>query len=128
MTVTALRIHQGRPVVALSAVPDMNAAEALAGAELRVPVSSLPRLPEGTFYQHDLVGCRVETVDGTAVGEVDAVEGAGGESRLVLKTAAGEVLIPLVEAICTTIDTPGRRIVIAPPPGLLGLNVRSGGR
>ena len=44
----------------------MNAAEALAGLELRVPVERLAPLPAGTFYRHDLVGCRVETRDGRA--------------------------------------------------------------
>jgi ribosomal 30S subunit maturation factor RimM len=66
----------------------------------------------------------VQTVDGAAVGVVSKVEGAMGRSRLVLETARGEVLIPLVPEICTTIDPAAKRIVIAPPEGLLELNVR----
>ena len=124
MVVTAMRMQQGRPVIALSGIADMNAAEALAGAELRVPVSALAALPPGTFYQHDLVGCQVVTTDGAAVGTVVGIEGAGVESRLVVGTAGGEVLIPLVQEICPTIDTAGRRIVVQPPDGLLELNRR----
>jgi 16S rRNA processing protein RimM len=123
-TITAARLQQGWPVIALSGVDDMTAAAALAGAEFRVPVEALLTLAEGTYYRHDLIGCRVETADGQVVGEVAAVEGSGDESRLVLREQQGEILIPLVTTICITIDPPGRRIVIAPPDGLLEVNVR----
>ena len=56
-----MRFQQGRPVIGLDGVETMNDAEALAGAELRVPVERLAPLPAGTFYRHDLVGCEVET-------------------------------------------------------------------
>jgi 16S rRNA processing protein RimM len=124
VSLTAVRFQQGRPVIAIDGIADMNAAMALAGAELRISADDLAELPEGTYYRHDLVGCRVETADGTIVGEVSAVEGAGAESRLAVTAAGGEVLIPLVTEICTTIDPANRRIVIAPPDGLLELNVR----
>jgi ribosomal 30S subunit maturation factor RimM len=40
----------------------------------------------------------------------------------VVAGARGEILIPLVVGICTTIDVDGKRIVIDPPEGLLELN------
>lgn len=122
--VTAMRVHLGRPIIALDTVPTMNDAEAMAGVELRVPVADLEPLPEGMFYRHDLVGCRVETTGGAGVGEVAKVEGDLGTSRLVVQSASGEVLIPLARAICVVIDTAARRIVIDPPEGLLDLNRR----
>ena len=122
VTLTSVRFHQGRPMVAISGVDDMDAAAALAGAELRVPIDTLAVLPEGTYYQHELRGCVVETTDGATVGTVADIEGAGVDSRLMVATEHGEVLIPLVAAICTTIDPANKRIVIAPPPGLLELN------
>jgi 16S rRNA processing protein RimM len=66
--VTAMRIHLGRPIIALDGVQTMNDAEAMAGVELRVPIAELEPLPDGTYYRHDLVGCRVETTAGAAVG------------------------------------------------------------
>ena len=104
----------------------MNAAEALAGAEIRVPVRQLKALPAGTYYRHDLVGCLVETENGVTVGEVVGVEGSLTGSRLVVKTVRGEALIPLATEICTTIDPADRRIVIKPPDGLLDLNLDPG--
>jgi 16S rRNA processing protein RimM len=122
IVVTTARFQNGRPVIGLEGVQTMNDAEALAGLELRVPVEELATLPEGTFYHHDLVGCRVVTERGEPVGIVEGVEGSVGGSRLVVAGARGEILIPLASAICRTIDVPGKRIVIEPPEGLLDLN------
>jgi 16S rRNA processing protein RimM len=123
LTLTSVRFHGERPVIGVAGVESMDAAEALAGLELRVPADQLASLPEGMFYRHDLVGCRVETRLGDPVGVVSEVEGTLGGSRLVVVGAAGEVLIPLASEICTAIDPAAKRIVVDPPEGLLDLNV-----
>jgi 16S rRNA processing protein RimM len=122
LTVTTARFHRERPVIGIAGVETMNDAEALAGHELRVPIDRLAALPADTFYRHDLVGCRVEMRDGRVVGIVRDVEGTLTGSRLVLDGEGGEVLIPLVAAICTEVDAMGKRIVIDPPAGLIEAN------
>jgi 16S rRNA processing protein RimM len=118
----AVRFQHERPVVAIDGVVTMSQAEALAGCELRVPVDWLTPLPPDTFYRHDLVGCRVETLDGRAVGIVGDVEGTLAGSRLLIEGPRGEIQIPLANEICTTIDVRAKRIVVQPPEGLLELN------
>jgi 16S rRNA processing protein RimM len=122
LTVTSARFHRERPVIGIAGVDTMDGATALAGQELRVPVGRLAALPSGTFYRHDLIGCRVETGDGRTVGLVRDVEGTLTGSRLVVDGADGEVLIPLVAAICTDVDPAAKRIVIDPPDGLIDVN------
>lgn len=119
---TAVRFHQGRPVVQFEGVASMNEAEALAGAELAMPVDALGELPPETYYRHDLVGCEVTTTDRVAVGKVTAVEGSLERSRLVVAGTDGEVLIPMVDAICVKVDIAAKSIVVDPPPGLLDVN------
>ena len=120
--IVAVRFHQGRPVVGLEGVETMTAAESLAGAELKMPVEALGKLPAGTYYRHDLVGCLVQDTDGRTIGEVAAVEGTLEASRLVIHAPHGEVLIPLVATICVEVDTETRRIRVAAPEGLIELN------
>jgi 16S rRNA processing protein RimM len=120
--ISSARFQHERPVIGVEGVATMTDAEALAGLELRVPVEWLAPLPEGSFYHHDLVGCRVETAAGDSIGEVKDVEGSAGGARLVVNGAAGEVLIPLATEICTSVDVRGKRIVVAAPEGLLELN------
>ncbi len=119
--IASVRFQQGRPILALEGVGTMNDAEALAGAELKVPVSALAPLPRGTYYRHDLVGCEVMTKDGQVVGTVTGVEGPIERSRLVVARTGGELLVPMVDRICIEVDPGGKRIVIDPPAGLLDL-------
>lgn len=122
LIVAAMRMHQGRPVLTLDGVETMDEAETLAGIELRVPASALTPLPEGTYYEHDLIGCVLVTADGREVGSVRAIEGGGGVRRLVAGSGRGEVQVPLVHEICLAIDLARKRIVIDPPEGLLDVN------
>jgi 16S rRNA processing protein RimM len=119
--IAAVRFHQGRPILALDGVETMNDAESLAGADLKMPASALPPLPARTFYRHDLVGCEVRTKDGQAIGTVSGVEGSLERSRLVVARKGGELLVPMVDAICISIDPAAKTIVIDPPEGLLEL-------
>jgi len=125
LRLTTVRFQRDRPVVGIEGVSSITEAEALAGCELRVPPDRLAPLPAGTFYHHDLVGCRVETSDGRSVGIVGGVEGTMAGSRLVIAGARGEILIPLASDICPTIDVDRKLIVVDPPEGLLDLNTRS---
>lgn len=122
LRVSTVRFQRERPIIGIEGVETMNEAEALAGCELRVPMDRLAPLPGGTYYRHDLVGCRVETARGDRVGTVTDVEGSVDRSRLVVAGARGEILIPLAAEICTTIDPAQKRIIVDPPDGLLDLN------
>jgi 16S rRNA processing protein RimM len=122
LTVQSVRFHRGRPILGLAGVDSMDAAEDLAGTELRIGTTALQPLPPGSFYHHDLMRCVVETTVGQRVGEVARVEGTGEGSRLVVNGRGGEILIPLVEGICVSIDPAAGRIVIDPPEGLLDAN------
>jgi 16S rRNA processing protein RimM len=122
--VASLRVQNGRPVVGFEGFARIEDVERLAGLELRVPEETLQPLQPGSYYEHQLVGCVVETVAGNAVGTVSAVEGGAGGTRLVMNGRLGEILIPLAVDICVEIDVANKRIRIDPPEGLLELNER----
>ena len=123
MEVATMRMHQGRPVILFKGIASMNDAELLAGRELRIAEDpgDAELLDEGEYFHRDLIGCAVVTESGDAIGEVAAVEGEGNQSRLVVRSRRNEVLIPLVDDICT-VDVKAKRIVVRPPEGLLELN------
>jgi 16S rRNA processing protein RimM len=123
LRLATVRFQRDRPVIGFEGVDTIDQAEDLAGREMRVPIERLMALPSDTFYQHELIGCVVETGRGQAIGVVNGVEGTLGTSRLVVDGPRGEVLIPLAAEICTTIDIAAKRIVVDAPDGLLDLNV-----
>jgi 16S rRNA processing protein RimM len=122
LTINSFRVQGGRPVVGFEGFERIEDVGRLAGRELRVREETLQPLAPGSFYHHQLVGCRVELSDGTVVGEVERVDGGIGGSRLVIAGEAGEILVPLATAICVEIDVAAKRIRIEPPEGLLDLN------
>ena len=115
-------LHDGRLVLKLAGVDSIEAAEKLRGSELVVrPEARLP-LAEGEYYMSDLVGYTL--IDGKAGREVGLVTGwqeSPGSILLTVESGHREVLIPFVRAICSEIDTEGRRIVADLPDGLLEL-------
>jgi 16S rRNA processing protein RimM len=123
LDVATMRVHQGRPVILFKGIGSMDDAELLAGTELRVAEdeSDAELLEEGEFFHRDLIGCAVVTEHGDPVGEVTAVEGDRGNTRLVVRSQRNEVLIPLADEICT-VDVKAKRITVRPPEGLLELN------
>ena len=128
ITVTSVRFHQGRPVLGFEGIKTIDSAESYVGAELRVPLSELQPLPTDMFYHHDLIGCTVRMSDGMVIGSVAAIQGTAENSRLVIRTATEELLVPLAADICQRINVTGRTIEIDPPEGLLELNTTSRSR
>jgi len=68
LTVAGVRWHQGRMLLAMEAVTDRNAAEALRGVILSAAVDDAdsPEDPD-EFYDHQLRGLRVELLDGVRI-------------------------------------------------------------
>lgn len=123
LEVETMRMHQGRPVIRFAGISSMDDAELLAGQELRIAEAEADAglLEDGEYFHRDLIGCTVVTASGDRVGEVSAVEGDRAATRLVVRSARNEVLIPLADEICT-VDLAARRITVRPPEGLLELN------
>jgi 16S rRNA processing protein RimM len=121
LEVTAVRFHQGRPLLTIRGVDSIDLAEKYAATEIRIVPEDQGTLPDGSYFHSDLVECEVVTAGGERVGKVTAVQGEGEASRLVVSSGRGEVLIPLADEICQ-VDIAGRRITVTPPPGLLELN------
>lgn len=92
------RRHGNGLVCALSGVPDRNAAERLAGAELRVSTSRLPRAEPGHWYWHELIGLQVINHRGQVLGKVVGLIETGANDVLRVQPEDGtpELLIPFV--------------------------------
>lgn len=129
LTVAAGRTHKGAALVRFEGVDDRDAAEALRGVDLAVPAADSPPPPEGTWYQHQLIGCRV--IDGRDgdLGVVTGVTDDGGGAMLVVTgdgsgegAERAEILVPLVRAFLVRVDPDapgGGRIETELPEGLV---------
>jgi 16S rRNA processing protein RimM len=109
---------QGRSVyLSLEGIDSRNDAEALRDAELRV--AQLRSIEgEDRFYQHDIVGLKVETQAGEPLGSVASIFATGANDVYVVRGEQGELLLPAVDEVIKKIDLPGKRIVVELLPGL----------
>ncbi|WP_270888608.1 ribosome maturation factor RimM [Pedococcus sp. 5OH_020] len=124
LTLRTARQHRAIWLLGFDEVPDRTGAESLRGTRLLVDVAEVtePADDDG-YYEDELVGLSVVTVDGDAVGEVTGLETGTAQDLLVVRLSSGaEALVPFVTAIVPEVDVEGGRVVIDPPTGLLELN------
>jgi 16S rRNA processing protein RimM len=107
--------HRGW-LVQLEAITTRNAAEALRGQPVAVDREVL-ELGDDDVLLDDLVGCRVQRVDGTPWGTIAAVE-TGMQDRLVIHDGEIERQLPLVDEFVTSIDLEAGVVTVDPPEGL----------
>ena len=123
--VVDLELHwflKGRIVLKIAGYDNVEAARTLIGYDFAVPESERVELPADHFYNWELEGCRVETVEGQMLGQVRRVLRTGGVELLVIENdQKREYLVPMVESIVRRIDVPQKLIVVDPPEGLLEL-------
>jgi 16S rRNA processing protein RimM len=121
-TVETVRAHGGRLLVRLAGIADRNAADALRGTLFLVDAADLPPIDDpDEFYDHQLEGLAVRTVDGLDLGVVaEVLHTSAGELLAVTRVDGAELLVPFVSAIVTSVSlTDG--VVLDPPDGLLEL-------
>ncbi|GBE66433.1 ribosome maturation factor RimM [Mycobacterium sp. MFM001] len=122
-TVAAARDHGARLLVRLAGIHDRDAADALRGSLLVIDSADLPPIDEpDTYYDHQLEGLRVRTTTGRDIGTVaEVLHTAGAELLAVRRDDGGELLVPFVGAIVTTVSLDAGTVEIDPPEGLLEL-------
>ena len=116
----------GQAIFHFAGCDSIPAAKQLVGLEVQIPFAERTKLPAGSYYISDLVGCEVRHRDGASIGLVSDVQFTGeeiiGTPILLVASPKGELQIPLAQEICVNVDIAARRIEIAPPEGLLDLN------
>jgi len=110
--------QNGRVILKFEGYDTIEAGETLRDTEICVPESDAVELDEGEYFDWQLEGCTVETLEGAAIGQVTEVMRTGGTELLVVK-GDKEYLIPFANAICTEVDIENKLIRIDPPEGLL---------
>jgi 16S rRNA processing protein RimM len=114
--------HGNRLVLKFAGFDSIDEAKELIDYKLAIPAEDRVELPKDSFYEWELAGCRVETIEGKQIGEVDGVLRTGGVEILKVVDETGrDRLIPMASDIVVEIDKEEKLIRIDPPEGLLEL-------
>lgn len=114
--------HKGLWIFKFNGVDSIDQAEPFSGADLWVAPLERAELEEGSYYQTDLVGCRlVNAADGNAIGIVEGWQNYGAGPLMEVNREGRELLVPFARALCREVNLESGYIVMDLPAGLLEL-------
>jgi len=99
-------------------IADRSGAEMLVGQNIYIPDSEMMSPPEGRYYVHDLVGCRVLTPAGKDKGQIVDVMLLPANDVYVVLCENKEVLVPAIPAYIKNVDIKSKCVVIEDVQGL----------
>ncbi|MFY0599609.1 MAG: 16S rRNA processing protein RimM [Cyclobacteriaceae bacterium] len=114
----SISVQSSRAYVAFEDIENVDEASTLVGMSLYLPLDELPKLSDGKYYFHQLVGLTL--MDGQdVVGPVNQIYDLPNNRLLGVDYKGTEVLIPLSEGIIQKVDVKGKEISAQLPDGLL---------
>ena len=121
LTVQFTKWHSGKFIVHFVGIDDRTAVEGLHHHTLSVDVDPM-QLPEDPdeFYDHQLVGLEVRTVDKGVIGAIVEVIHLPAQDLLSVKLLDGrEALIPFVSQIVPEVNVMQGYVLVEAPTGLI---------
>ncbi len=106
----------------LEGVNSRDEAVNIAGNELYLPLTDLPKLPDDEYYLHDLVGMTVEDATAGDLGKVDRVLDYARNPLIQVVKGGDEILIPILKPFLVKVDKAAKRIHVDLPEGLIEVN------
>ncbi len=119
--VTGLRWHKGDVLLRVEGVGDRSAAGEFRGCQVEVDREELPPLDPGTYYEDDLIGCRLLSSAGEDLGTIDGVLRTGGVDVLMVDSEEGRWMIPAARELLIRVDLQAKVIEVALLRGLRDL-------
>ncbi len=118
--IEGIRYHKNNVLLSLKGVNDMNSAELLKGCFVEIPRELAIKLPEGSYFIADLVGCSVLDDRGKDLGKVEDVIETGSNDVYVVRTANNkQILIPAIKEVVLEVDVENKIIKIKQKEGLI---------
>ena len=85
-----------------------------------VRTDTVPDLPIGDFYHHQIIGLIVLSEDGKNIGEVTGILETGANDVLIVRVVdSPELLLPMVDEFILDIDLDKGKIIVRILPGLI---------
>jgi 16S rRNA processing protein RimM len=119
LTLAALQPQGKLWIAVFEEISSIGEAQEMVGEELFLPEDRLSPTEEGEYYHYQLIGLKVETLDGRTLGTLQTIIETGGNDVYVIDVDGKELLVPAVEEVVSKVDLESRVMVIDPPEGLL---------
>jgi 16S rRNA processing protein RimM len=117
--ISSLQISGNKGIMQLEEINYLEAAEELKSCKLMLPIELLPKLEEGRFYYHDVIGYRVTDEEIGPLGIIENIFSGGNQDLISMKYKSKEVLIPIADDIVLKAIHGQKEVIVRLPDGLL---------
>jgi len=120
MVIASLRPHAKGLLIRIRGAKNPEDAGLYRNTSVFVPTAGRPKLPEGEYYHHELLGLNVVTDDGDELGVLmDIIETGANDVYLVRDADGKEVLLPVIPPVILGVDLADRQIRVHLLDGLI---------
>jgi len=117
--VQGVRYGRDWVVLKLAGCESISEAEKLRGGKIGVPLSEAIPLPQGCYFQFQIMGLKVFTEEQAYLGTVQEIFPTGSNDVYVVRDGRREVLIPAISEVIKQIDLENKCMVIHLMEGLM---------
>ncbi|MCI3919051.1 ribosome maturation factor RimM [Paenibacillus sp. TRM 82003] len=119
VTVVAARPQKTIYIMKLEQFTDINQVEQYKGWSVKISSDKRAKLAADEFYYHDIIGCRVVTEEGEAVGDITDILRPGANDVWVVKRTNGKLgYIPYIADVVLSVDPMEKVVTIRLMEGL----------
>lgn len=120
METTVTHVRRAGPsfIVGLAGLTNPEDAGLWRGGLIQVPRGTAPSLPDGQYYECDLVGLAVQTDQGRPLGVLEQIWESPGNHIFVVRQGSKEILIPAAKELVARVDLEQRIMTVHMVDGL----------
>jgi 16S rRNA processing protein RimM len=120
MIIESVRPKAELLLLTFKGITTCEAAEELTNLEVFVETRNLPKLPEGKYYHHQIMGLQVYEGE-ELLGQISEIIETGANDVFVIRqTSGGELLIPNIPEVVLAVELEEKRMLVHLLEGLRG--------
>ena len=114
-TIASVRTAGDRLIISFTNFTTPETAGIFRNQIMYIRKEDVQQLPEGEYYHHELVNCRVQDEEGRLIGMVTEIIETGANDVLVVENDSGvENLFPIIDEVILKVDLPAKIIIVKP--------------
>lgn len=118
-TIESSHTNKGNIIIKLKDINSPEAAAELCHQLMEIPESQLMPLPDGVYYQFQIIGLKVVTTNGLSLGKITQILDTASNDVYVIKSGKKDILIPAVKDVIKNINLAQGYMTIEAIDGLL---------
>lgn len=122
LVIKSIKQVKEKLVVKFMGVNNRSQAEVLRDRIIRITASEAHPLPAGSYWHYQIIGLKVLTTSGEAIGTIKDIYSTASNDVYVVSLEnqdKKEFLIPATKEVIQKVDIKAKEIIINPIPGLL---------